>query len=105
MLKPFCLIFVTALAADSYSAQAADPAAGKTKYASSCAQCHGPTGKGMASFPSLAGRDMDYIAKRLKQYRAGEKVGSNSALMMPNAANLSDAEIANLATYISQNFN
>jgi cytochrome c553 len=59
----------------------------------------------MASFPSLAGRDMDYIAKRLKQYRAGEKVGSNSALMMPNAANLSDAEIANLATYISQNFN
>jgi len=48
---------------------------------------------------------MDYIAKRLKQYRAGEKVGSNSALMMPNAANLSDAEIANLATYISQNFN
>jgi len=31
-------------------------------------------------------------------------VGANSALMMPNAANLSDDEIANLAAYISENF-
>jgi cytochrome c553 len=85
-------------------AQAADEAAGETLYSSNCAQCHGPTAKGMASFPSLAGRDAEYLSSRLEQYRAGEKVGANSGLMIPNARNLSDADIANLAAYISGNF-
>lgn len=78
-------------------------AAGKT-FASVCSNCHGPTGRGMASFPSLAGRDAEYISTRLEQYRSGEKVGPNSALMMPMAADLSDSDIAGLATYISTEF-
>lgn len=85
-------------------AQAADEAAGETLYANACAQCHGPKAKGMASFPSLAGREAEYLSSRLEQYRAGEKVGPNSGLMIPNARNLSDADIANLAAYISTNF-
>ncbi|WP_417546791.1 c-type cytochrome [Marinobacter sp.] len=84
-------------------AQAADTAVGKSLYASNCAQCHGPTAKGMASFPSLAGRDADYIQSRLKTYRAGEKVGPNSSLMIPNARNLSDDDIANLSAFLSNN--
>ena len=36
-------------------AQAGGIDAGKNLYASNCAQCHGPTAKGMASFPSLIG--------------------------------------------------
>lgn len=84
--------------------QGADNAAGKELYASNCAQCHGPTGKGMASFPSLAGREAGYIQSRLETYRAGEKVGPNSGLMIPNARNLSDADIANLAAFISAEF-
>lgn len=85
-------------------AYGADPAAGETLYASNCAQCHGPTGKGMASFPSLAGREASYIQSRLETYRAGEKVGPNSGLMIPNARNLSDDDIANLSAFISGNF-
>lgn len=81
--------------------QAADKSAGETLYADGCAQCHGPSGKGMASFPSLTGRDVDYITSRLETYRAGEKVGSNSSLMIPNATDLSDDDIANLAAYIA----
>lgn len=91
----------TALMMGATVVQAADRFAGETLYADSCAQCHGPSGKGMASFPALTGRDADYITSRLEAYRAGEKVGSNSSLMIPNATDLSDDDIANLAAYIA----
>ncbi len=99
----FSLIF-TALTLGAAHAQDDGAAAAERKYAEVCKTCHGPTGKGMASFPRLAGRDADYITSRLQQYRAGEKVGPNSALMMPHAAQLTDDEIANLAAYISSTF-
>lgn len=104
MKVPLFFIIATAMAISSVNAQAADTSAGETMYAGKCAQCHGPTGKGMASFPSLSGKDADYISSRLKQYRAGERVGSNSSLMIPNAADLSDEDIANLAAHIAENF-
>ncbi|MGR3633365.1 MAG: c-type cytochrome [Limimaricola soesokkakensis] len=79
----------------------ADLEAGEDLYKKVCRACHGPKAQGMASFPKLAGHDADYLAARLHQYRAGEKVGDNSALMMPIAKKLSDAEIANVAAYIA----
>ena len=97
-------VIVAALTLDTAQAQDTDTGAAEKIYAEVCANCHGPTGRGMASFPRLSGRDAGYIASRLKQYRAGEKVGPKSPLMIPNATNLSDAEITNLAAYISQNF-
>lgn len=98
------LFFVTAtaLAMGSATLQAADKSAGEALYAEACAQCHGPNGKGMASFPALSGRDADYITSRLETYRAGERVGSNSSLMIPNATDLSDDDIANLAAFITE---
>jgi cytochrome c553 len=81
---------------------AQDGAAGEDLYQSVCRNCHGPGGKGMASFPKLVGYDVDHIVSRLESYRAGEKVGSNSALMYPVAAELTDEDIANLATYITE---
>lgn len=92
------------LALSTAHAWAQDVSAGKELYASSCVSCHGPAGQGLASFPSLQGRDADYIADRLRQYRAGERVGANTALMAPNAAELSDADISALADYISTEF-
>ena len=86
----------------SATGQAADKSAGEALFADACAQCHGPNGKGMASFPSLSGRDAEYITSRLETYRAGEKVGSNSFLMIPNATDLSDDDIANLAAFIAE---
>lgn len=79
----------------------ADLDAGEDLYKKVCRACHGPKAQGMASFPKLVGHDADYLASRLQQYRAGEKVGPNSALMMPVAAKLSDDEIANVAAYIA----
>jgi cytochrome c553 len=81
-------------------AQEADAAAGAEYYENVCSNCHGPTAKGMASFPKLVGHDADFLVMRLEQYRGGEKVGANTALMAPVAADLTDADIANLVAFI-----
>ncbi len=85
-------------------ARAGDVAAGEKRYKVNCVNCHGRTGKGMASFPSLVGRDAAYVADRLNKYRAKEKVGPNSAIMMSLSGELSDDDIANLAAYVSATF-
>lgn len=101
MKMSLMLVIATALTIGAGSVQAADNAAGEALYVEMCTQCHGPSAKGMASFPSLAERDADYITSRLETYRAGEKVGSNSFLMIPNATDLSDDDITNLAAFIA----
>jgi len=73
-------------------------------YAEVCSKCHGPTARGMASFPRLSDKEKAYLADRLRRYRAGEMVGPNTPLMMPHAVNLTDAEIDELAAYISTAF-
>ena len=88
----------------SLQVHAEEGAAGEALYGSVCKNCHGPTAKGMASFPKLAGQPADYLAMRLEQYRAGEKVGPNTALMRPMAVELSDEDIAALANYIADTF-
>ena len=98
------LAVCAALALTAPEASAGDAAAGEARYAETCINCHGKAGKGMASFPSIVGRDADYIADRLMQYRAREMVGPNSAIMMSWAEKLSDEEIADLAAYISATF-
>lgn len=86
-------------------AAAQDSAAGKALYQDVCRNCHGPAARGMASFPRLTGKDAEYLVSRLEQYRAGEKVGPNSALMMPLAEDMTDAEIADVAAYIAYSLN
>lgn len=98
------IVIGVALMSGTFNTQAAETSDAETLYANACAHCHGRSGKGMASFPSLAGRDADYLSSRLKQYRAGEQVGPNTALMASNATDLSDEEIDNLADYMSESF-
>ncbi|NIA69105.1 c-type cytochrome [Pelagibius litoralis] len=104
MKKLQLLTICAAFALTASEAAGGDAAAGEARYAETCINCHGKAGKGMASFPSIIGRDADYIAGRLMQYRAREMVGPNSAIMMSWAEKLSDEEIANLADYISTTF-
>ena len=83
------------------SAESGDITAGETRYAQNCGNCHGPAGMGLASYPKLKGKEVDYLVDRLKTYRAGTKVGPNSSLMIMMAQPLSDAEIDNLAAYLN----
>lgn len=98
------LALAAAAALCAGGAHAADVDAGQARYAKGCVNCHGKGGEGMASFPSLAGRDAAYIAQRLTAYRARESVGPNSALMYSWAGPLSDEEIANIAAFVSTTF-
>ena len=77
-----------------------DIQAGEARYKKSCINCHGPAGKGVASYPKISGKDVSYTAEKLETYRAGTKIGPNSSLMIMMAKPLTDEEIANLAAYL-----
>lgn len=79
----------------------AAPDIGKLKYGSVCAGCHGQQGQGMAAFPKLAGQSAEMLATKLRDYRAGKTLGEQSAMMIPTAQALSDADIDALAKYIA----
>ncbi len=86
---------------DSKTTLTVDLKSGEKIYKSVCKNCHGPTGKGMASFPKLVDNTAEYLADRLKQYRSGEKIGPNTALMAPQATSLTDQDIADIAAYLA----
>lgn len=99
MKKVLIATMALGLAASFGTAVAGDAAAGKGKYAV-CGGCHGPTGAGNAAlnYPKLAGHDAAYIAKALNDYKSGARA---NATMKAMTGGLSDADIANLAAYIS----
>lgn len=84
----------------SSGAAAGDPAAGDKRYHESCHACHGPAGKGVSSYPKISGNTVEYTREKLIAYRAGQKFGPNSSLMIMMAKPLSDEEIEDLAVYL-----
>ena len=65
-----------------------------------CAACHGADGNSAApTFPRLAGQSAKYIYKQLQDFKAGRR---NNALMMPMVADKTDQQMADLASYFSQ---
>lgn len=74
--------------------------AGEERYKKSCINCHGPAGKGVASYPKISGQELSYTKSKLETYRDGIKIGPNSSLMIMMAKPLTDEEIANLAVYL-----
>ena len=85
-------------------ATAQDVAEGEALYKKNCRGCHGPTAKGLASYPRLVGQPPEYLVERLEKYRAGEKLGPNTPLMAPRAKKLSDEDIINIVNYIVTTF-
>lgn len=104
MIRLVLFAFSVTFALGTAEVHAGDVEAGKKRYFVNCFQCHGKTGKGMASFPAIKGRDAEYIHDRLTKYRAREKVGPNSAIMMSLAKDLSDDDIDNLSAYVAATF-
>ena len=87
-----------AAAAAAARAEASPEELGKQAYVG-CIACHGAKGEGGVG-PTLAGQAAADIATKLLQYKNGETLGSQSALMWSQAAQLSDQDIDNLAAFI-----
>jgi len=89
--------------AEAATAVKGDAAAGKTRFAA-CAACHGQKGEKQALGKSekIGGWDAAKVTEALKGYKAGTRnVHGMGATMDSQAKPLSDADIANLAAYIS----
>ena len=93
---PFLCIFFMCFS----NLASADISAGETRYKKTCINCHGPAGKGAASYPKISGNDIAYTTDKLETYRSGIEIGPNSGLMIMMAKPLTDEEIANLAAYL-----
>src|SRR3984957_3445246 len=76
--------------------------AGATK-AATCQACHGSNGNSVnPDWPSLAGLGADYIADQLKDFKDAKRV---NPVMMPNVANLSADDMADLGAYFDSQVN
>ena len=81
---------------------AGNPETGATK-AVVCQACHGATGNSVnPEWPSLAGLGADYIADQLKNFKEAKR---NNPVMMPNAANLSPDDMADLGAFFDSQTN
>src|SRR6202049_4019634 len=61
-----------------------------------CTMCHGARGMSQADSPNLAGQSPVAIYKQLNDFKTGAR---SSAVMAPLVANLSDADMRDLAAY------
>ncbi len=81
----------------STGALAADLEAGKAKALAVCAACHGASGVSIAdTIPNLAGQRVAYLESQLRALKAGTR---KAASMNAMAAQLSPADISNVAAY------
>lgn len=111
MRRSLLALAATGAMAVPFVAQAGDPVAGEGKYAS-CAACHGADGGGQGgAFPAMHGLTEDSVVASMTAYRDGDQdylasvgLGDRYGTMAPNAAGLSDEDIADLAAYIAQEF-
>ena len=80
----------------TFTADAGDAEAGKSKSAV-CGACHGGDGNSTnAMWPSLAGQHSSYIYKQLSDFKEGRRKDASMAGMV---ANLSDQDMQDLAAY------
>ena len=82
----------------------ADPAKGKQIATQVCAACHAADGNSVApANPKLAGQFPGYLYKQLSNFKAqgGKKAERENPIMAGMVANLSDADMRNVAAYFS----
>ncbi|MGD9510179.1 MAG: c-type cytochrome [Geminicoccaceae bacterium] len=69
-----------------------------------CSGCHGADGRAgdrLPAYPALAGQHAPYLVQQLRLWRAGIRGGRHGNLMTAAAANLSDGQIAAVASYFA----
>ncbi len=100
-MKKIALIASTAvlvLGMGTASAGGADLYAAK-----GCGGCHGADANSpiMPTYPKLAGQSKEYVAGQMKDIKSGARSNGGSAAMKGVMAGVSDAEIKEIAAWIS----
>ena len=93
-------VFGAVMALASVPAIAGDAAAGEAAYNSKgCSGCHGAGGRSqIPANPALAGKDAAFLKTQLMDFKSGKR---QNATMNAMAAMLNDADVANVAAYLS----
>ncbi len=92
----YLAVILVSVFAIAQAQAAGDAAAGKAK-AAACVACHGSDGNSLNPlWPNLAGQVPGYVAKQLKDFKAGAR---DNAIMKGIAAGLSKADMADLDAY------
>ena len=75
-----------------------DLAAGEAKFTATCAACHGADGNsGTPANPKIAQQHPEYLVKQLQEFKSGKRP---SPIMQGFAAQLSDADMKNIAAFV-----
>lgn len=86
-------------AQDAQAPAKPDLAQGEAKYTAVCAACHGADGNsGIPANPKLAQQHPEYLVKQLQEFKSGKR---NNAVMKGFAADLSDADMKNIAAWLT----
>lgn len=69
-----------------------------------CTACHGVDGKKtlMPDYPKIAGQNVKYLEKQMADIKSGARANGNSAAMKGVMVIVSDAEIKDIAEYVSK---
>ena len=100
----FRLLAFGALAVVVGTVQAQDLAKAQQIAGQVCAACHAADGNSAAAAnPKIAGQIPEYLHKQLVDFKpqGGKKPARESAIMTPMVANLSEADMKNLAAFYS----
>lgn len=99
------VVGVTATAACAQTFPGGNADHGRTIAKARCSACHGPDGNSALAdssglqIPKLAGQKAAYLYAQLEAFKGG---GRTSAVMKPSLAGLSDADLADAASYFAQ---
>jgi cytochrome c553 len=79
---------------------------GRQPHVRGCAMCHMPNGKGRPENAPIAGQSYEYIVQQLMDFKRGLRASAdsrktNTAQMIEAAADMTDDEIKDAATYFS----
>jgi cytochrome c len=96
------LILFAAVIGISSAALAADGA--KLFQEKTCWSCHGKDGKKtiLPDYPRIAGQNVKYIERQMLDIKSGARANGNSAAMKGVMELVSEAEIKDLAAYVSK---
>ncbi len=101
-LVPIVLFAAVSAAMLSSQANAGDGA--KLFAEKTCTACHGKDAKTplMPEYPKIAGQNEAYIVKQMTDIKSGARANGNSAAMKGVMVLVSEAEIKDIAAYVSK---